>query len=130
MPLGVNEGTLSVGDAVNISNNPGYDNQPSFYNDNVVVFASTRSTQTDIAGYAINSKEKSWISDTPGASEYSPLKVPGKKQISAIRLEKDGLQRLYSYPFEKGKPKELLPDLKVGYHVWYSKDMIICTVLV
>ncbi|MBT8179630.1 MAG: SnoaL-like domain-containing protein [Eudoraea sp.] len=130
MPLGVNKGTLSVGEAVNISNNPGYDNQPSFYNDNVVVFASTRSTQTDIAGYAINSKEKSWISDTPGASEYSPLKVPGKKQISAIRLEKDGLQRLYSYPFEKGKPKELLPDLKVGYHVWYSKDMIICTVLV
>ena len=130
MSLKVNEATFSVGEAENISNNPGYDNQPSFYNDNVVIFSSTRSGQTDIVGYAMNRKEKSWISDTPGASEYSPLKIPGKKQISAIRLEKDGLQRLYSYPFEKGKPKELLPDLKVGYHVWYTKDMIICTVLI
>ncbi len=130
VPLKVNEGALSVGTAENISNNPGYDNQPSFYNDNVVLFASTRSGQTDIARYALNRKEKSWVSDTPDASEYSPLKIPGKKQVSAIRLQNDGLQRLYSYPFEEGKPKELLPDLKVGYHVWYSKDMIVCTVLV
>ena len=33
----------------NISNNDGYDNQPSFYNDNIILFASTRNNQTDIA---------------------------------------------------------------------------------
>ncbi len=123
-------GELALGPAQNISNNPGYDNQPSFYNDNVVLYASTRNQQTDIARYAMNRKEKSWISDTPRASEYSPLKIPGKKQVSAIRLEEGGRQRLYSYPFEKGKPRELLPDLRVGYHVWYDENVIVCTVLV
>ncbi|MCE2611810.1 nuclear transport factor 2 family protein [Flavobacteriaceae bacterium D16] len=119
-----------VGIARNISNNPGYDNQPAFYNDNVVLFSSMRAGQTDIASYHLNKQIKTWITDTPDASEYSPLKIPGKKKISSIRLQNDGLQRLYSYPFEKGKAKELIADLKVGYHVWYSEDIIVCTVLV
>ena len=104
--------------------------QPSFYNDNIVLFSSNRYGQTDIARYALNRQEISWISDSPEASEYSPLKIPGKKKVSAIRLEEDGRQRLYSYPFEKGKPKEILPDLRVGYHVWYDENTIVCTVLV
>ena len=131
IPLEITEGQKKVGIAQNISNNPGYDNQPSFYNDNLVLFSSTRNGQTDIASYARNRKEKSWITDTPGGSEYSPLKVPGKKLVSAIRLDEDGLQRLYAYPLEegKGKVKELLADLKVGYHVWFNADIIVCTVL-
>ncbi|MDX1314355.1 MAG: nuclear transport factor 2 family protein [Eudoraea sp.] len=129
IPLKITEGKKVLGVARNISNNPGYDNQPSFYNDNLMLFSSNRSGQTDIASYARNRKEKSWISDTPGGSEYSPLKIPGKKRISAIRLDEDGLQRLYSYPLEKGKVKELIPDLKVGYHVWFNEDIIVCTVL-
>jgi hypothetical protein len=130
IPLDISGDKKEVGVAQNISTNPGYDNQPSFYNDNVILFSSTRSGQTDIAGYMRNKQQKIWITDTPDASEYSPLKIPGKKKISAIRLQNDGLQRLYAYPFEKGKAKELIADLKVGYHVWYSEDIIVCTVLV
>lgn len=130
IPLENNEGEKKVGVAQNISNNPGYDNQPSFYNDNLLIFSSNRNGQTDIASYIRDQKEKIWISDTPGGSEYSPLKIPGKKRISSIRLDEDGLQRLYSYPLENGKVKELLPELKVGYHVWFNKDIIVCTVLI
>ena len=128
--LSSENGKITLGPALNISNNPGYDNQPSFYNDNIVLFSSSRDQQTDIASYALNRKEISWISDSPEASEYSPLKIPGKKRVSAIRLEEDGRQRLYTYPLEKGKSKELLPDLKVGYHVWLDENTIVCTVLV
>ena len=130
MSLDVIDGKKKLGVAQNISVNYGYDNQPSFYNDNLVLFSSTRSGQTDIASYALNRQEKSWMTDTPGGSEYSPTKIPGKKRISAIRLDEDGLQRLYSYPMENGKVKELIPDLKVGYHVWHDPDIIVCTVLV
>ncbi|MBT8320421.1 MAG: steroid delta-isomerase, partial [Eudoraea sp.] len=130
IPLEITEAKIGVGMAQNISNKPGYDNQPYFYNDNVILFSSTRGQQTDIASYARNKEQKTWITDTPDVSEYSPLKIPGKKQVSAIRLQNDGLQRLYSYPFEKGKPKELISNLKVGYHLWYTEDMIVCTVLV
>ncbi|MCX2720255.1 nuclear transport factor 2 family protein [Lentiprolixibacter aurantiacus] len=130
IPLEITGGKKMVGVARNISNNPGYDNQPSFYNDNVVLFSSNRYGQTDIAGYTRNKKEKTWITDTPGGSEYSPLKIPEKNRISAIRLDNDGLQRLYSYPLEKGKEKELLADLKVGYHVWFDEDIMVCSVLI
>lgn len=68
-----------LGTPLNISNNEGYDNQPSFLDDNTMLFASTRNNQTDIALYNINKGTKTWISDTPGGSEYLPLKFPEKR---------------------------------------------------
>lgn len=114
----------------NISNNPGYDNQPSFYNDNMVLFSSTRNGQTDIAAYALNKDSLQWRSETKDGSEYSPLKVSGKKNISAIRLDSDGTQLLYEYDWDTGSSKVLLKDLKVGYHLWYDPKIIVSSVLV
>lgn len=115
----------------NISNNDGYDNQPSFLDDNTVLFSSTREEQTDILKFNITEgSTSSWLTDTPTGSEYSPLKIPGKNAVSAIRLDLDGLQRLYEYDLETGEPKLLLEDLKVGYHAWYNEHVIVCTVLV
>jgi hypothetical protein len=114
----------------NISNNAGYDNQPSFYNDNIVLFSSTRNGQTDIAAYALNKDSLQWRSETKDGSEYSPLKISGKKNISAIRLDTDGTQLLYEYDWDTGSTKELLKDLKVGYHLWYDPNIIISSVLV
>ncbi|WP_164914159.1 nuclear transport factor 2 family protein [Aquimarina sediminis] len=113
----------------NISNNIGYDNQPSFINDSIVLFSSTRNNQTDIAAYLINDKKTQWISATPNGSEYSPTKIPGLNEISSIRLDKDGKQLLYRYDYKTGKSKVLLEDLKVGYHTWYNKDIIVSSVL-
>lgn len=113
----------------NISNNEGYDNQPSFYDGETILFSSTRNGQTDIARYDIKSDSISWITDTPEGNEYSPLKIPGKNSISAIRLDTTGLQRLYEYSVWDGSSTELLKDLKVAYHVWYTKDMVVSSVL-
>lgn len=121
---------LNIGTAKNISNNEGYDNQPSFYDDDRILFSSTRNGQTDIVLHDIKSESKSWLNDTPNGGEYSPLRILGQRDISAIRLDNDGLQRLYKYDFNTGKPKELLKGLKVGYHVWYNDHIIVCTVLV
>ncbi|MFD0797485.1 nuclear transport factor 2 family protein [Maribacter chungangensis] len=119
-----------LGPPLNISNNEGYDNQPSFLDNDNILYASTRNNQTDIAVYNISTGKKTWISDTPGGSEYSPLKIPGKAAVSAIRLDSDGLQRLYEYDLQTGEFNELIKDLKVGYHVWYNDHIIVCTVLV
>ena len=113
----------------NISNNEGYDNQPSFYDGKTILFSSTRNGQTDIARYDIRSDSVSWITDTPQGSEYSPLKIPGKNSISAIRLDTTGLQRLYEYSVWDGSSTELLKDLKVAYHVWFDKNRVISSVL-
>ncbi|MGB5498707.1 MAG: nuclear transport factor 2 family protein [Maribacter sp.] len=128
--VGINDGKLEFDNPLNISHNEGYDNQPSFYDDEDILFSSTRNGQTDIALYHIKSGAIDWISNTPGASEYSPTKIPNKNSISAIRLDTNGLQRLYEYDIGNGNRKKLLKDLKVGYHVWFSPEILVTTVLV
>ncbi|WP_324026619.1 nuclear transport factor 2 family protein [Maribacter sp. BPC-D8] len=128
--LDLSNDSLKINEVINISENEGYDNQPSFFFDDKILFASTRNNQTDIALYDINDKTTTWLSNTPNGSEYSPLKIPGRNAVSAVRLDEDGLQRLYAYDLKTGDSKVLLPDLKVGYHVWFSSDIIVCTVLI
>ncbi|HDZ14017.1 MAG TPA: steroid delta-isomerase, partial [Pricia sp.] len=123
------DGKTEILNPRNISNNEGYDNQPSFYDGETILFSSTRNGQTDIARYDIPSDSVSWITDTASGSEYSPLKIPGKNSISAIRLDTTGLQRLYEYSIWDGSSTELLKDLPVAYHVWYSKDIVVSSVL-
>ncbi|CAL2083225.1 SnoaL-like domain-containing protein [Tenacibaculum sp. 190524A05c] len=114
----------------NISNNDGYDSQPHFYNDNLVLFASTRDGQTDIAKYNITDNKLSYINSTPQGGEYSPQKIPNSKNVSAVRLDKDGKQRFYKYDFKTGKDTELIEDLVVAYPMWYDKNTLICSAIV
>lgn len=114
----------------NLSQNPGYDNQPSFYNDSLVLFSSTRNGQTDVLAYTLSDHGKVWKTDTPGGGEYSPTRIPGSEDFSAIRLDEDGKQLLYRYDWKTGKSKPILKDLKVGYHLWYSPELLVSAVLV
>lgn len=111
----------------NISNNEGYDNQPSFQNENTILFASMRNKQTDILQYTIDSNTKKWLSDTKQGSEYSPTQIPNSKGISAIRLDTTGKQLLYRY--RNGKSKPIHNDLVIGYHVWNSQNIVVSCVL-
>lgn len=119
---------IEVSNGVNISNNEGYDNQPSFFGDDNVLYASTRSGQTDIAQYNINYKSKTFINYTKGG-EYTPLKIPNKNAVSAVRLDIDGKQRLYSYNLSNGESIELIKDLVVAYYTWYDENLIVSAVI-
>jgi len=124
------DGKISLSNLRNISNNEGYDNQPSFYDDSSILFSSTRDGQTDIAKYDIGTGEIAWLSDTPGGSEYSPLRISKSDDISAIRLDTTGLQRLYRYNLKTGNSEVIRKDAKVGYHIWHSEDILVNTILV
>ncbi len=129
--LNFDNGSIKLSNPKNISNNDGYDNQPSFLNNSSILFASTRDGQTDIRLFNIEAgSTTTWITDTPTGSEYSPLKIPNKKAVSAIRLDLDGLQRLYEYNLKNGDSKPILKDAKVGYHVWYNSYTLVHTVLI
>ena len=124
-----NDSVLSVDNPVNISENKGYDNQPSFLNDGSgILFASTRTDQTDVVLYNLENKTKAWLTNTLG-SEYSPMQTPNKKYFSAIFLDTDGTQLLWLYPFNRKKPKVLIEDLAIGYHTWFHKFMVVYFVL-
>lgn len=121
--------TKEISNPVNVSSNEGYDNQPSFWPDNEsILYARTVAGQTEIARYFIGAKETKIITNTPEGGEYSPLKVPGKDAISAIRLDTTGLQLLYQYDMN-GKWSVAVPNLKIGYHAWVNSGQLICFVL-
>lgn len=117
--------TIQFSNQRNISSQEGYNNQPSFFNDNLVLFASTRNDQTDIAAYNIRDANIKWISDTPNGSEYSPIKIPSKMAVSSIRLDTNGTQLLYQYDLKTGKPQKLIDSLVIGYHTWFNKNTIV-----
>jgi len=121
--------TLVLNNQRNVSNNEGYDNQPSFFDDNTLLFAGTRNGQTDIAAYTIKTNTIHWVNSTSDGSEYSPTKIPNANKISSIRLDKDGKQLLYAYDYKTGKSKALFEDLKIGYHTWYDENIAVSSVL-
>jgi dipeptidyl aminopeptidase/acylaminoacyl peptidase len=131
-PLSVRAGRLEVGRPVNISNSPGYDNQPSFTPDGrSVLFTSVRGggTQSDIYRYDIASKQVTRVTDTP-ESEYSPTVTPDGRHISVVRVEADSTQRLWQFTLDGRNPALVLADVKpVGYHAWADDHTLALFVL-
>ena len=119
---------FSISNPLNISNNEGYDNQPSFWPDGKsVLYARTVDGQTEIARYFLETKETKIITKTLQGSEYSPTMMPDRR-ISSIRLDTTGLQRLYAYDLI-GSVEELVPELVIGYHAWVGGWKIAAFVL-
>jgi Tol biopolymer transport system component len=122
---------LELGTPVNITNNPGYDNQPFFTPDGRgILFTSSRGTspgtggasltQTDIYRYDIASNTVSRVTQT-AEGEYSPTAMLDGRRISVIRVDADGTQRLAAITPGGSKPEVevMLPEVKpVGYHAW------------
>ncbi|WP_222611355.1 nuclear transport factor 2 family protein [Winogradskyella echinorum] len=119
---------IELKNGINISKNEGYDNQPSFIDDRYIAFASTRNGQTDIVKFDTRYNAKVWLNFTEGG-EYTPLKIPNNNALSAVRLDKDGKQRLYSYSLRNGHSTELIKDLVVAYYTWYNEDIIVSAVI-
>lgn len=128
LDLSVKNGIYTFSNSKNISNNEGYDNQPSFINDNQILFVSTRNGQTDIVSYRANYDTKTWINFTKGG-EYTPLKIPNQNAVSAVRLDTDGKQRLYTYNLKNGESTELIKDLVVAYYTWFNDYTIVSAVI-
>lgn len=115
---------------VNVSDNPGYDNQPSFSADgNTLLYTSWQSDeQTDIIQYNISKQSKTRFTETDG-SEYSPTQSSNGDLISAILLERNGRQLLWSYDVKNAEGDILVEDLKIGYHCWYDENTLFSFVL-
>lgn len=104
-------------------NPKGYNNQPSFFGPNEIyltVQMPDDTTQTDIWLLDLGSLTRTRVTATERTAEYSPTLMPGGKRWSAVRVEEDGSQRLWSFPLDRsdnGRP-EFPRLLNVGYHCW------------
>ena len=117
---------------VNISNSPGYDNQPSFLPDgSAILFSSHRgeAVQTDIYKYDLKTKAITQLTKTP-ESEFSPLVTPDGKTFSVIRQGLDGSQFLWRYDLDGSNGRPALANINpVGYHVWTDATHLLLFVL-
>ena len=112
-----------------ISENEGYNNQPSFANNETLLYSGNNNGQSDIAEYNLKTNKKSWFNNSTPGGEYSPQNFPLSKDVAAVRLDPDGKQRLYKYNKESGSSSELIKDLNVAYFAFYSNEIILATVL-
>ncbi len=112
----------------NISNNPGYDNQPYFRNDDLLLYARNNKEQTDIAQFSLSSNTFQWQNEATEGGEYSPQPIPDSSDLAAVRLDPDGKQRLYRYN-SKGKSTELIPDLEVAYYTFVDSQTMVASIL-
>jgi Tol biopolymer transport system component len=125
--------SFAVSNFKNISTNKGYDSQPSFINTTTLIYAGTENDQTEIIAYDLNQETKSRLNKTTLGGEYSPQKFPLENRIAAVRLDPDGLQRLYSYVLntnKKEESKELIPDYMVAYFTFYDNDNIVASIII
>ena len=109
--LNLKGNSYNITNGRNISENDGYDNQPSFINDSVILYAGTRNNQTDIVKQHIPSNKKNWLTNTPKGSEYSPLMIPETHAISAIRLDENGKQLLYKHALNNNETSPITESL-------------------
>ena len=123
-------GELRFGEPNKITDFAGYNNQPFFMpNGHNVLYTSIRNKQADIYSYDVRSGATAQVTNTP-ESEYSPTLMPDGKNISVVRVEADGTQRLWKFPLVGGQPSLILENIKpVGYHLWIDDHTLALFVL-
>jgi len=125
-------GAATVGAPMNITDRPGYDNQPSFTDDaRGVFFTSVRDdAQADIYRYDLGTKRTTRVTTTAPESEYSATPIDGGSAISVVRVERDSAQRLWRFPLDGGAPTVILERVRpVGYYAWADDHTLALFVL-
>jgi hypothetical protein len=108
-------------------NSSGYNNQPRFFSNNELYITAQHPEDKQVDIYLLDLARKSKYRVTATTeSEYSPTMMPDLFNFSAVRVEKDGSQRLWQFPLDRladGKPV-LKYETKVGYHHWLNSRRI------
>lgn len=115
--------TPTLSNQRNISNNEGYDSQPFFLTNDILIYAGTRDGNTEIIQYADGTSTQ--FNHPTLGGEYSPQFMPGKRGVSAVRLDPDGLQRLYSYLPRAEQTPVIVEDAVVAYYTWANATTIV-----
>lgn len=121
--LSQKNGQLKLSPSKNISNSKGYNSQPFFMDDNKIIYAGTRDGNTEIIQYE-KGDEIVFNKSTKGG-EYSPQPIPGSTSISAVRLDSNGYQRLYTYNNKNRTSEEIMKNAVVAYYVWKDATTIV-----
>jgi hypothetical protein len=122
--------SITLSNPQNITNHPGYDNQPSFHTDEPIIYYASFNDQgrSDIKAYNFETQTTTQVTNTP-EREYSPTLTPDKTGISCIIQRDHGSQDLGKYPLDGTEPYVIIDSLVIGYHVWTDNSHLALFVL-
>ena len=93
----IKESNIYFGAAKNITNAIGYDSQPFFLNDSILLYTHIgEDLQADIYQYHLKKKANSKYTNTK-ESEYSAKLLPNNNGISVVEVEQDSTQRIWTF---------------------------------
>jgi hypothetical protein len=124
--------TVDLASTIRVTERPGYDNQPHIApGERLVLYTAIDSAgQADIWSFDLNSGSRANITRSAPESEYSAIIMPSRTRFSAIRVEADSTQRLWSFESGGTNPEVVLTDVApVGYHAWLTEDTLALFVL-
>jgi hypothetical protein len=121
---------LSISNPKNITNHPGYDNQPFFHTDLPIIYYASFNDEgrSDIKYYNYKTGETKLLTNTP-EKEYSPTLTLDKQFISCIVQRDDNSQDLCKYTIEGGEALPIINNMIVGYHVWLDNSHLALFIL-
>lgn len=132
MDLDTSDNAFKISNFINISDQEGYDSQPSFVGTDRLLYSGTENGQTDIQVYYLESGGKHRINTSTPGGEYSPTHFPKSSRIAAVRLDTTGLQRLYEYDYDApgyGESVRIFEELEVAYFAFYNENTILTSIL-
>lgn len=122
-----------IGQPVNLTQRPDYDNQPFFTPDGSGLWYTVndpQSGQADIWRYDFATARVTPVTMSNPESEYSATPLPDGSGISTIRVEADSTQRLWRFDLDGSNPAVILPEVApVGYHKWVGETTLVMFVL-
>ncbi|MFN2329386.1 MAG: TolB family protein [Chromatocurvus sp.] len=110
----------------NLTNRPGYDNQPFFTSAGSLLFVQMEGERTDLWQWNPESGTSTRLTATPEQSEFSPTPIPGNGGgISYTRSPTDTSGRLWRMPQAGAAAEIVFSDIgPVGYHAWFDADHV------
>lgn len=128
--LKIRKNKITLSNPKNITNHPGYDNQPGFNRDEPLLYYSSFNDdgRSDIKSYNYQTGLTASVTTT-NEREYSPIQTPDKNYLSCIIQRDNGAQDLGKYPLAGGDPYVIIDNQIVGYHIWADNSHLALFIL-
>lgn len=111
---------------VNITNRPGYDDQPMFMLDGgAIMYSSIRNVgRSDIYLYDIATGRTRQLTNTPDDDEFSPAPEVGGGRVSVVRIGKQGVPYLYQISLNKYNRSRVIDSTfgRFSYYAWLDNE--------
>ncbi len=124
------KGRVTISKGERITNRDAYDNQPTFFRSDFLLYTAQMGDQTDIIVHNLYEGEDLNITNSP-ESEYSAQVIGNYDTFGAVRVEADGRQRIWLFHLDgKSKPEVVMEQVEpVGYFAWNSINDVLAFVL-